>query len=253
MWGDHYHGAKSHMPRELAYYLSADSAPPGYAVQRPWWLGFVFLAVLSVAVVAATDALSVLTSGYADLVSGLSGSPRARLLAGGTETLALRPFVIVLFGALALFAPGTARDRLQLLVRSWVTLLVVALITDSFLADSVGFGFPNPFTHRGGVISVVIALAVFIWQLFTQYALPRDVRVHAETTRKLRPLLIGAGAVTVSAALVYLTRDARHAVFRDVRHPADQRLCFNRRLLPGHHRDSPLPRGELPTPETARA
>ena len=73
-WGSHYGDADAEMPRDLAYYLSVDSAPPGYAVRRPWWLAAAFLiALASVTLVVAAE-VHLLERTYVDVVSGLSGA-----------------------------------------------------------------------------------------------------------------------------------------------------------------------------------
>ncbi len=217
-WGSHYGDADAELPRDLAYYLSVDSAPPGYAVRRPWWLGCAFLMALAAATLVVAAELRPLERTYVDVVSGLSGATRERLLRS-SGTLSLRPFVFVLVGLLGAFAPGTALRRLRFAVTGWVVYAGAAVVADALLADSVGVGSPNPFTPRGGVVSVVVALLVFVWLVFAGYELPADERVSAERRRSRRPLLVAGGVVLVSVALVVVTAPWRHHLFQTVHVP----------------------------------
>ncbi len=206
------------MPRDLAYYLSVDSAPPGYAVRRPWWLGCAFLIAVAVVTLVVAGQLHRFERTYVDVVSGLSGASRGQLLRA-SGTLSLRPFVFVLIGLLGAFAPGSVLRRLRFVATGWLVYAGAAFVTDALFADSVGFGSPSPFTPRGGVLSVAVALLVFVWLIFAGYELPADARVSSERHPSRRPLLIALAVVCVSVAFVVVTAPWRHHLFRTVHIP----------------------------------
>ena len=115
--------------------------------------------------------------------------------------------------------PGTTLRRLRFVVTGWVVYGGAAVVTDALLADSVGVGSPSPFTPRGGVVSVVVALLVFVWLVFAGYELPADERVPGERRRSRRPLFVAAGVIIASLALVVVTAPWRHHLFQTVHVP----------------------------------
>ena len=183
------------------FYVSADSAPAGYAVNRSAGVAPLFLAALGVASVAVASAAQPLTSAYARLLGALTGTDPA---AAGA-TISIRPFVLVLFALLAVFAAGSRRSRLRLLATALIVYAVLGLATDVALVLARPLGAPEPLSTTGGLVAAIAALAAAVLVLFTRYTLPPGVRVPTVVQRPWPRtslfLAVLAGAVVAAMAV----------------------------------------------------
>jgi Glycosyltransferase like family 2 len=202
------------MPREIEYYLSADSAPRGYADRRPWWVPPAFLVSIAAASAALATGLSVLTRGYADLIGAVSGLPQRNLLRH-EASVSLRPVLLAIIVIYILFSSGSVRDRLRVGLRSGVLYLGTCILVDTVLAANVGLHMPSPLTHRGTVISVGAAVIVVAVVVLTAYELPHDVVVIQERKRALTPIRVFLLVLLIAVGVTAATWTERRMVIRD--------------------------------------
>jgi hypothetical protein len=87
------------------FWVSADSAPAGYAVKRPAWLPPVFIVALAAISAGIASIGPQLASGYAGVLSSLSGVEVT------AATVSIRPFVFAVFLLAAVFAHPGHRPR----------------------------------------------------------------------------------------------------------------------------------------------
>lgn len=168
--------------RVAASYVSADTAPAGYAVGRSPWTAFAFVIVFGVLSVALVPCLDRLTAVYAAALGAAAVvAPGDRVLDG---SLAFRPFVGVLLVVLAAFAVGRWRDRLRLLAFSWAVYAVAVIVLDLSLLAAMPLGVPAPLSPVPGIVAGLLGLVVVVLAVFTQYRLPTGVRV---ARRRRRP------------------------------------------------------------------
>jgi cellulose synthase/poly-beta-1,6-N-acetylglucosamine synthase-like glycosyltransferase len=175
----------------VPFYLSADSAPAGYAVRRPAWVPAVCLGMFLVASVLTLPLLGTLTPWYARFLdSAFVGSQR--LLEGG-GSLSFRPFVALLILCLSLFAAGTGRERCLLLLFSWTLYGTSLLAVDLVMTGVDAAWMPRPFSPAGGIVAGLVGLTVFMVAVFNCYELPSGVVVRTRLRRhrmKMQLLII---------------------------------------------------------------
>src|SRR4051794_35806999 len=163
------HGTIEPAESPLAHsYISTDSAPPGYAVRRATWTAPALLA--SFAGVAALVALGGEAIGrwYAEALGLLTGVSRAEIAPLG-ETISIRPFALLLFVLLALFASGSRTSRLRFLVVMCGLYASLTLLADVILVVSGPLGSPGPFSSLGGIVAAILALLTGICAVLPQY------------------------------------------------------------------------------------
>ena len=105
-----------------AAYQSADSAPSGYAVRRPVWLGGAFLATFLALTAAVNIGLPRATTFYARLLSSTSGTPYPILLKHAS--VSFRPFILTFVVLLGVFAPGSLKERARFVGSTFGAFLV---------------------------------------------------------------------------------------------------------------------------------
>jgi glycosyltransferase involved in cell wall biosynthesis len=180
-------------------YLSTDSAPPGYAVRRAAWTAPVLLA--SFAGIAALVAFAGESMGrrYAELLGLLTGVSPAEIAPPG-ETISIRPFALLLFVLLAVFAAGSRTSRLRFLLEMSGLYASLTLLADVIFVVAEPLGSPGPFSSLGGIVAAILALLTGICAVLTQYELPSGIRVRTEHRRSWAYALVFLGAVGLIAA-----------------------------------------------------
>lgn len=165
-----------------ASYLSADSAPPGYAVHRGAWITPLFLAcvvAVSAGVAVIADAL---TRQYAAALTVLTGVDTTTLAHSGSS-ISIRPFALIFFALLAVFAAAPVRRRLRFLATTCCMYAAAAVLVDWALVLARPIGAPEPLSPLGGLVACVVVLLAGVYTIFTQYELPPGIRVETERKR----------------------------------------------------------------------
>lgn len=198
-------------------YISADSAPPGYAVRRSVWLSVLFLAAFLALVLLLDAFLKPATSLYAHLLAATTGATYPSLML--RATLSLRPYVLLFVMLLGLFAPAPARARARFVASTSLAFVAITVATDTLMADNRFYGAPLPLKPRGGVLAVVVELAFLVWIVFSKYHLPAGVTIERAQRPLSRYSLTLMGAVIAVGAVVFLTLRARTDYMRAVHLP----------------------------------
>jgi len=181
--------------RDLPAYMSEDSAPQGFAVNRPWWLLPCFVAsfwLASVAVLLVPD----LAGRYEALIGRLSGvdfSP--------TPNLAFRPLSVAFALVFWLFAAGGLRDRAALLLRMLAGGALAIFLTDLVMAHSMRLGGPAPFSFAGDLLAGYAGFVGLILAFLGALHLPRGEVVRTEVARPPRYGFTLAACIGFSAGL----------------------------------------------------
>jgi cellulose synthase/poly-beta-1,6-N-acetylglucosamine synthase-like glycosyltransferase len=190
-------------------YVSADSAPAGYAVGRSPWTAVALIVVFAVSSVGLVPSLDRLTALYVQALGAAVGvAPGDPVLVG---SLGFRPFVVVLVAVLAAFAVGRWRDRLRLLGFCCGLYAVGVVSLDVTLLAARPWGAPAPLSPGPGIVSGLIGLVVVVVAVFTQYRLPGGVRVVRERRRPraYALLLLVATAGSLGLATVVFVAASR--------------------------------------------
>lgn len=198
-------------------YISADTAPPGYAVRRPVWLALLFLASFLSAAALVQSQLQYVIPAYARLLSSTTGAPYSDLISHAS--LSLRPYIFLFLLLLGVFAPGSARARAHFVTSTSAAFLLITLLSDTIMADNRFYGAPLPLKARGGVLAVVVELVFLVWVIFTKYHLPPAItipRSRSPLTRYTITLLLAVFAV---GAVVFVTTPSRDTYMRVVHLP----------------------------------
>jgi cellulose synthase/poly-beta-1,6-N-acetylglucosamine synthase-like glycosyltransferase len=201
------------MPRDLEYYLSADSAPKGYADRRSWWVAPSFLGCIAVSGVAAAESVKSLTRPYAEIVGALSGAPTQNLLRNG-GSVSFRPLLLVTIMVYILWSSGGAARRVIAALRSGLVYLCACIGVDTLLASNVGLRFPSPLTPRGTVIAVVAGVLVIAIVVLTSYELPNGVVVHRERKPAVGPRRVFTLVMCLSILVTAATWSYRQELLR---------------------------------------
>ena len=183
------------------HYVSADTAPMGFAVSRSVWLAPFLLALFAGACAALVTGIGSLTSWYADTVAQLAFMPDQNLLNRG-GSISFRPFFVVLILLLALFGVGSPTQRLKFFLFSTSLYVGSVLVIDVLLARAAeALWLPAPFSPVGGIAAGVAGLLAIVISIFVRYRLPGGIIV----SRRIRPpsgliLMLVACLVTALAA-----------------------------------------------------
>ncbi len=197
-------------------YVSADTAPRGFAVRRAGWVTPLFFASFTAASVGLAFVAGTLTSEYARLLGFLSGTD-PQVLSPAGSSISIRPFALAFFALLGLWATGAARHRLRFIAGTWAVYGAMALAADVALAAAQPLGAPGPLSAIGGIVSIAVALLTGVHAIFTQYELPPGIRVLTEQRRawSFAVFFLVALALVVGGALA---ADAYRQQLVDVAH-----------------------------------
>jgi cellulose synthase/poly-beta-1,6-N-acetylglucosamine synthase-like glycosyltransferase len=183
----------------VPHYVSADTAPAGYAVGRSAWTACAFLSAFAVLSVGLVPLLDRLAGVYGAVLGAVVGVPADGPAVAGS--LGLRPFVAVLLALLAAFAVGGWRDRVRMLGFMWVLYFGGVLALDSLLLVAAPLGAPAPLSPVPGLATGLVGLVVVVLAIFTQYRLPAGVRVARRRRRPPTDALILVAALAGGLAI----------------------------------------------------
>jgi glycosyltransferase involved in cell wall biosynthesis len=190
--------------RSRLHYVSADTAPPRFAVARRLIVAPAFLLLYAAICAAIVPALPTLMTGYGEVLSTLSGVEAWELLGKG-GSLSFRPFLLALAVLLCVFAPGAPRERVRLLGFAAGVYLGAVLVVDLVLALGERLLVP-PFSQVGGIAAGLTGLLAIISTIFLRYRLPAGIKVVTQRRRSRRFFaLLGVSGAVVAAVVAALS------------------------------------------------
>jgi cellulose synthase/poly-beta-1,6-N-acetylglucosamine synthase-like glycosyltransferase len=180
--------------------FTPDTAPPGLSEKRRWFVAPLLLASFGLVAVALQPQFPHWTYEYGRFIRNVAQDPSLRL--PKQASIAIRPLFATLLVLFALFAAGTFRRRLRLLVMSLALYVSLTIIVDVVLARLTRVGGPSPFMAYGNVIAGLVGILVVAVAVFANARLPRDVRIERELPHRWLPLLLLclAGALSIGVA-----------------------------------------------------
>jgi cellulose synthase/poly-beta-1,6-N-acetylglucosamine synthase-like glycosyltransferase len=204
-------------PEELApHYVSADTAPMGFAVTRSVWLAPLVLVLFAAACAALVAVIPTLTSWYADAVAQVALMPDENLLRRG-GSISFRPFFVALILLLAVFSVGSLGQRLKFLLFALSLYVGSVLAIDVLLARAAEASWlPATFSPVGGIAAGVAGLLAIVISVFARYRLPGGISV----SRRIRPpsglILMLVACLVTALAVTMLFAWAQREYFPDL-------------------------------------
>jgi cellulose synthase/poly-beta-1,6-N-acetylglucosamine synthase-like glycosyltransferase len=180
--------------------FTPDTAPPGLSEKRRWFVAPLLLASFGLVAVLLQPRFPHWTYEYGRFIRDVAQDPSLRL--PKQASIAIRPLFATLLVLFALFAAGTFRRRLRLLVMSLALYVSLTIIVDVVLARLTRVGGPSPFMAYGNVIAGLVGILVVAVAVFANARLPRDVRIERELPHRWLPLLLLclAGGLSIGVA-----------------------------------------------------
>jgi cellulose synthase/poly-beta-1,6-N-acetylglucosamine synthase-like glycosyltransferase len=202
---------------ELApHYVSADTAPMGFAVTRSVWLAPLLLILFAGACAALVAGIQTLTSWYADAVAQVALMPDENLLIRG-GSISFRPFFWALIVLLAVFAVGSSTQRLKFLLFASALYVGSVLMIDVLLARAGEASWlPATFSPVGGIAAGVAGLLAIVISVFARYRLPGGVDVSRRIRSPSGLVLMLAACLVTALALTMLFAWAQREYFPDL-------------------------------------
>lgn len=176
--------------------FTPDTAPAGLSVNRRWFTAPLLLLGFAVAAALMEPSFPKLTYEYGRLIRELAHDPELNL--PKQASIAIRPLFAALLVLFSLFAAGSMKRRLRLLVMSLGLYVVLIMMVDIVLARLSKYGAPSPFTAYGNVIAGIIGMLVVTVSVFSNARLPEDVRVHRAVPRRWLPVFMLCAATLLS-------------------------------------------------------
>jgi cellulose synthase/poly-beta-1,6-N-acetylglucosamine synthase-like glycosyltransferase len=200
-------------PKAVPHYISADTAPPGFAVRRPAWITPLLLLTFAALSAAVLPLLPSLTSLYARTLATIARVDPSVLL--HEASLSFRPFFVIFMIVLSAFAVGSSRERLRTVGFSLGLYMTALLIVDVLLVMGMPLGAPKPFSNAGGIAAGCVGLIALVVIIFRRYELPLGVRVATRMKRSPKYALVlpFCSAVAVIVILGVLELKARYLHF----------------------------------------
>lgn len=195
-------------------YVSADSAPTGYAVRRSPWVALSFVLLLVGAGLAVVPALDASRAWYAEVLASVVGAT-AGSLDGPGATLSFRPFLALFFVLLGLFSVGPLAQRLAVVATGWALFLSLVLVGDILMASAPSV-LPPPLSPGGGVLPGLVGIGVLVATVFLHYELPPTVQVERELPSDRRRLATLGRTVLLALGLAVAYSALRAALFPDL-------------------------------------
>jgi glycosyltransferase involved in cell wall biosynthesis len=190
--------------RSRLHYVSADTAPPQFAVARRLIVAPAFLLLYAAICAAIVPALPALMTGYGEVLSALSGVEPWKLLGKG-GSLSFRPFLLALAVLLCAFAPGAPRERLGLLGFAAGVYLGAVILVDLVFVVGERLLVP-PFSQVGGIAAGLTGLLAIISTIFLRYRLPVGIKVVTQRRRSRRFfVLLGVSGAVIAAVVTALS------------------------------------------------
>ena len=204
-------------PEELApHYVSADTAPMGFAVTRSAWLAPFLLILFAGACAALVAAIDSLTAWYADAVAQVALMPDENLLRRG-GSLSFRPFFLALILLLALFAVGSRTQRLKFFLFASSLYVGSVLLLDVLLARAAEASWlPATFSPVGGIAAGVAGLLAIVIAIFARYRLPGGVNVSRRVRSPSGLMLMLIACLVTALAVTVLFAWAQREYFPDL-------------------------------------
>lgn len=188
-------------PQLLATPFTPDTAPPGLAVKRRWFVAPLLLLGFGLAAIALQPHFSQMTYEYGRFIRNLSQDPS--LLLPKQASIAIRPLFASLLILFAFFAAGSWPRRLRLGVTAIGLYVSLTVLVDVALARLSEVGGPSPFMAYGNVIAGLVGILVVAIAVFANARLPDDVRVHRKLPIRWTPLLVLSLSTLASAAAAW--------------------------------------------------
>lgn len=181
--------------------FTPDTAPPGLSVRRRWFVAPLLLLSFGLAAVAMQSSFPQMTYEYGRFIRDLGQDPS--LLLPKQASIAIRPLFASLLVLFALFAAGSWRRRLRLLLMSFGLYLSVTILADVALARLSAYGGPSPFMAYGNVIAGLIGVLTVAVAVFANARLPGDVRIYRVRPLRWLPVALLCLAALASIACAY--------------------------------------------------
>lgn len=177
------------------HYVSADTAPPAFAVRRSAWVAPGFLVAVALLSVAIVPLLPLATTLYVRTLGAFNGHRAA------SGPLAFRPFILAMMAGLSGFAVGMWRQRLRLLACSWAVFGLGTFSLDLLLTRLGAAGWPGPFSATGSIATAALGLLAMVVAIFSCYRLPADIRIRPRRPRPRRYSIVLAASMCAAVAL----------------------------------------------------
>jgi len=184
----------------LATPFTPDTAPGGLSVSRRASVTPMLLLSFGVAAALMESSFPTMTYRYGHFVRRLSSDPN--LLLPKQASVAIRPLFAALLVLFAIFAAGSLRHRVRLLVLSLALYASAVLAVDVALARLSVYDAPSPFMATGNMIAGVVGVAIVALAVFLTARLPDDVRVHRRLPRRWTPLVLLFLGTLITVSLV---------------------------------------------------
>ncbi len=187
-------------PNAFQAYASVDSAPRGFAVDRPGYICPLFLLMFSLVSIWLL-LFPGLDFYYAQLLGKLTGLDMT-----APVKLQFRLFFMSFALTFWLFCAGSLIKRFKLLGLMVLLCAAAILLSDLFMLFLIRFNGPGPFSLTGNIFSGYMALLAIACSITSQINLPGGVVVRTRVKRhfhyNLKFLLSVTAAVLISVLLL---------------------------------------------------
>jgi cellulose synthase/poly-beta-1,6-N-acetylglucosamine synthase-like glycosyltransferase len=188
-------------PQLLETPFTPDTAPPGLAIRRSWWVAPLLLVAFGLAAVALQPHFTQMTYHYGRFIRNLSQDTSLRLPKQASITV--RPLFASLLLLFTVFAAGSWTRRLRLGVTALGLYVALTILVDVVMARLSESGGPSPFMAYGNVIAGLVGMLVVAIAVFGNARLPGDVRVHRKLPIRWTPLFILGFSTLVSVVAAW--------------------------------------------------
>ena len=175
-------------------------APPGLLGRRPIWVGPALLVCFVAAALAINPLLRRITFRYGRLVGELGGVHPFEL--PKQASVAVRPMTIALLLTFGIFAAGSVRARLRLILTGLMIYLPLMVAVDVLLARLSRHGGPSPFMARGNIFDGLAGILAICLAVFACANLPANLYVETALKRPKRYIFILLASIVASVATI---------------------------------------------------
>lgn len=183
-------------------FVSVDSAPLGFAVNRSPLVAPLFLLVFALISAGVLLLVPQLEPEYISSLGNVVGVNPST--SGDLGSLGFRSFFGAFMLAFWIFAAGTLIQRIKLLFSLCIAYGGAVLLVDAILLRVNDAGGPGPLSLIGNILAGYAALLAITAVILSSVRLPTGERVHTRLRRPRHHYVVLAGCITVAAALVVL-------------------------------------------------
>jgi cellulose synthase/poly-beta-1,6-N-acetylglucosamine synthase-like glycosyltransferase len=164
------------------------------------WIGPALLVCFVAAALAINPLLRRITFRYGRLVGELAGVHPFEL--PKQASVAVRPMTIALLLTFGIFAAGSVRARLRLILTGLVIYLPLMVAIDVLLARLSRHGGPSPFAARGNIFDGLAGILAICLAVFICAKLPENLYVETVFNRPKRYVLILLASIVAAVATI---------------------------------------------------